>query len=119
MRRRRAQAKSLEGLLLSSPAQIVIDGDRLRLVLSGAIDVSVAEEIAALADPVVAARTGDVVVDLSGVTFIDSSGVGALVALNNSLTERGLPALHIAPGPPNVMRVLHLVGLDEVFQLGA
>lgn len=102
---------------MSSPAQIVIDGDRLRLVLSGAIDVSVAAEIAALADPVVASHTGEVVVDLTAVTFIDSSGVGALVALNNSLADRGLGALRVTPGPPNVMRVLHLVGLDEIFQL--
>jgi len=103
---------------LTSPAEIVADGDRLRLILSGAIDVSVAADIAALADSA-AAHTGDVVVDLSDVTFIDSSGVGALVALNNSLADRGPRTLYLQPGPPNVMRVLHLVGLDEVFQLSS
>jgi anti-sigma B factor antagonist len=97
----------------------VADADRLRLVLSGAIDVSVAAEIAALADSALAVHTGDVVVDLADVTFIDSSGVGALVALNNALADRGLGALYLRPGPPNVMRVLHLVGLDEVFQLSS
>jgi anti-sigma B factor antagonist len=102
---------------LTSPARIVADGDRLRLILSGAIDVSVAAEIAALAEAAVAGHTGDVVVDLTDVSFIDSSGVGALVGLNNSLADRGLGTLHVRPGPPNVMRVLHLVGLDEVFHL--
>lgn len=108
---------SCEGILLTSPAQIVMSGDRLRLVLSGDIDVSVAAKIASLADPAVAAHTGQVVVDLSAVTFIDSSGVGALVALHNSLADRGLGPLRVVPGPPNVMRVLRLVGLDEVFEL--
>lgn len=102
---------------MTTPAQIVVDGDRLRFVLSGDIDVSVAAEIAALADSAVTAHAGDVLVDLSEVTFIDSSGVGALVALNNSLADQGVRTLYLRPGPPNVMRVLHLVGLDEVFQL--
>ena len=104
---------------LTSTAKTVADGDRLRVILSGAIDVSVAAEIAALADSAVAAHTGDIVVDLSDVTFIDSAGVGALVALNNSLADRGTRTLYLQPGPPNVMRVLHLVGLDEVFQLSS
>jgi anti-sigma B factor antagonist len=104
---------------LTSPAQIVADGDRLRLVLSGDIDVRVAAEIAALADSAVAAHTCDVVVDLADVTFIDSSGIGALVALNNSLADQGPRTLYLRPGPPNVMRVLRLVGLDDVFQLSS
>lgn len=100
---------------MSSSIQIDIEGDRLRVVLAGAIDVSVAAEIGALADSAVADHTGTTVVDLSKVTFLDSSGVGALVTLNNSLTERGLESLRIVPGPPNVMRVLQIVGLDAVF----
>jgi anti-anti-sigma factor len=95
-----------------------MEGARLRLVLTGAVDISAAEEIAALADPAIATHTGEVVVELSRVTFIDSAGVGALVALNNSLADRGLGPLRVTPGPPNVMQVLHLVGLDEVFELG-
>lgn len=102
---------------MTSPAQIVMDGDRLRLRLTGAIDVNVSGHIAAVADPAMADHSGTVVADLSDVTFIDSSGLGALVALNNALTDRGHGPLQIVPGPPNVMRVLRLVGLDEVFVL--
>jgi anti-anti-sigma factor len=53
------------------------------------------------------------VVDLSGVTFMDSSGINVFVAVHQSVTEaRGW--LRIAGAQESVLRVLQLVGLDEV-----
>jgi anti-anti-sigma factor len=57
-----------------------------------------------------------VVVDLRGVTFLDSSGLNALVSARNALVARhGRMRLECGPGP--VPLVLHASGLDQVFDV--
>ena len=58
----------------------------------------------------------DVVVDLSGVTFIDSTGLGVLVqALNGAnAAER---RLRLVISDPNVRRVFEVTALDGVFSI--
>lgn len=53
------------------------------------------------------------VVDLSGVTFMDSSGINALIAAHQGMSgAQGW--LRIAGAQASVLRVLELVGLDQV-----
>jgi anti-sigma B factor antagonist len=92
------------------------DGPTVRLVLTGEIDLSAAPDVAVHAEQALAGDPEIVVVDLSAATFLDSSGIGALVVLTNA-AERKTTTLQLKPGPPNVMRVLDLVGLTETFQL--
>ena len=55
-------------------------------------------------------------VDLSGVGFLDSSGLGALVrALTNSQKEGGQTKL-LQPGP-QVVKLLQMTKLDSVFEI--
>ena len=49
-----------------------------------------------------------VVLDLRGVTFIDSAGVRLVLE-----AMRALPEFAVVPGGPEVPRVFRLVGLDE------
>jgi anti-sigma B factor antagonist len=71
----------------------------------------------AVADLVAAGRTR-VVVNLAGVTFIDSSGLGALVgALKATRTAGG--DLRIAAAPEQVKQVLRLTNLDRVLNVHA
>lgn len=56
-----------------------------------------------------------VVVDLSGVAFMDSSGLGALVGAWRVVRDRG--ALCIAGARPVVRRILSISGLDSTFRL--
>ena len=53
------------------------------------------------------------VVDLTEVTFIDSSGLGALVNAHRSLQRRG-GRLRLVCRRPRVLRVLSLTGLDTL-----
>ena len=50
--------------------------------------------------------------DLSGVTFLDSSGIGALVASGREVSERG-SRLEVGPRSDIVTRVLEITGLGE------
>ena len=55
-----------------------------------------------------------VALDLSEVTFIDSSGLGAIVSANGRLTDRGGRLAVIAPERGPVDRLVALTGLDQI-----
>ncbi|MBM2575914.1 STAS domain-containing protein [Jannaschia sp. Os4] len=61
-----------------------------------------------------AGADGRVVMDLSAVEFIDSSGLGALVASAKAAGEGGL---ELAGAGPLVRKVLALTHMDRVFPL--
>jgi anti-sigma B factor antagonist len=52
-------------------------------------------------------------VDLRGLSFIDSSGIRALLTANALAAERG-QTLTVVRADPGVHRVLELTGLDDV-----
>ena len=60
---------------------------------------------------------GRVVLDLSAVEFIDSSGLGAIVAVMKMLAPER--KLDLAAPTPNVQRVLRLTRMDSVFTVHA
>jgi anti-anti-sigma factor len=51
-------------------------------------------------------------VDLSGTTFIDSTGMGVILRVANDAGARGVE-LDIVPGPPEVQRVFETAGLAD------
>ena len=63
-----------------------------------------------------AADTGPpkVIVDFRGLGFIDSSGLGAIVACLKHLRERGGDLSLAAPDGSGLRRLLDLTGLDRV-----
>ena len=62
------------------------------------------------------AGTGEVIVDLTCCSFLDSSGLRALVATRERL-ERSDRSLALVLSNPIVMRVFQLTGFDEWFQI--
>ena len=56
-----------------------------------------------------------VLVDLSELEFIDSSGLRVLVGLHNA-AEAGLTDYAIVPGPPEIQRTFALCGLDRTLR---
>jgi len=91
--------------------------------LDGATEVAAAGEVdlataGELVDAVRAALdAGDVVLDLQGVTFMDSSGVRALEALLRAADEVDGSLAIRAQLAPNVRQVLTLTGLLDVLPL--
>ena len=66
-------------------------------------------------------RTGaiTVVVDLVGVTFIDSAGLAALVRARRDAQSAGGGLVLIRPADDAALRVFRLTQFDEVFQMVA
>ncbi|MCG5218154.1 STAS domain-containing protein [Streptosporangium sp. KLBMP 9127] len=55
-----------------------------------------------------------VVVELSGLSFIDAAGLGTLVAVHNRARRQAIPLL-LAGVSPNTNRLLKITGLDACF----
>ncbi len=83
---------------------------------AGELDILTAAQllrcVVALAPP----ATSCVAIDLSAVTFIDSSGINALRTAVRSAQARGVAAVVAAPGE-HVQRVLDLVRMGDVLPL--
>jgi anti-sigma B factor antagonist len=69
-----------------------------------------------LADASERPRVGTVIVDLSAVTFIDSTGLGVLVGAARRLRAQG-GDLQLVGCTTALRRVLVIAGLDHVFDL--
>jgi anti-sigma B factor antagonist len=61
-------------------------------------------------------RTGAVIVDLTGCTFLESSGLRALVATRGRL-QRSNRRMALVLSTPTVLRVFEITGLDELFEI--
>ncbi len=87
-------------------------GNTVTLAVTGEVDVSNASELRAQADAVLAdGFTGELVVDLSQVPYIDSTGIGVLVGAAHRAQEAGA-SLAVANPQKNVERVLGLLGVS-------
>jgi anti-anti-sigma factor len=84
------------------------DGRGFRLV--GELDLATTSILIERLSPL-AAEAGDLRLDLSELTFIDSSGIRSLLILSESLGTRGQLMLG-SPAEP-VLRTLELVGIEQ------
>ena len=92
----------------------IADGSMVVRVV-GEVDVAVLEDLRAAVRPCLSAC--DVVaVDLSGVEFIDSSGLGALVQLMKEAGRQDVAFTLTGVRPPTY-RLLELTGLTSIFDI--
>jgi anti-sigma B factor antagonist len=93
------------------------EGDSTELALGGDLDL---ETSAALRQALLAvigeSQARHVVVDLEGVDFIDSAGLGVLLGGRERARDADGDLVLVATGR-NVLRVLELTGLDRVFEI--
>jgi anti-sigma B factor antagonist len=84
----------------------------------GELDLSNAFEFRRRVETGLRSRGSAVVVDLSGVTHMDSSGLAALIDAHQAVQERrGRLALVVSSEP--VRRTIEVRGLDRVFKIFA
>lgn len=89
----------------------------LTVSLAGDIDVAAAGDLREAGLRAIEQAEGrSVVFDAAGVTFIDSTGLGALVALNNAAGETNTRMV-LRSVPPRMATLLRVTALDHVFDL--
>jgi anti-anti-sigma factor len=83
--------------------------------LSGEVDLAAVEAIETTLRPL-EERYRTLILDLSGVTFLDSTGLRAIVSADARARKNGVE-LKIVRGPERVQKILYLAGLDKILPL--
>lgn len=92
-------------------------GDTSSVVaVTGEVDVSNAARLREALDARLADHVAELVVDLSEVSYIDSTGIGVLVGTAHRAEEQGA-RFEVARPQKNVARVLGLLGVSEELHL--
>ena len=100
-----------------SPLEVTISGDLTGVTLHvhGEIDLSSIPVLERCLEAAIEEHTGVVVVDLAGVTFLDSSGLQALVNAYRQLADRQRSFVVGNPSP-FVERVLMVAGMAVLLE---
>ena len=88
------------------------------IAVSGEIDVSTAPELRDKLASLDAEAGATAVVDLSEVSFVDSTALGVLVSAVKRLRSSG-GDLKLVVTKPHITKVLEITGLTEVFEIYA
>lgn len=93
-------------------------GDILILDLDGKMTISAGSAAHDAITQALQAGEKKILLDLAGVTTLDSSGVGELMAAYASAKNRGaaLKLLQLAPRVGEVLKVTQLIGFFEIFE---
>jgi len=86
------------------------------IAVSGEIDVATAPQLREGLHHVIAAGESTVVLDLLGVTFLDSTALGVLVGALKRCRELG-GDLHLVVADPRIMKIFEITGLTSVFTI--
>lgn len=94
------------------------EDDGIVVVASGEIDLASSPELRSLLHDLLDDDAEVLVLDLQGVSFIDSSGLGVLVGVLQRAQEQPGRRFELRGVQGPVRRVFDITGLDEVFALG-
>jgi anti-sigma B factor antagonist len=84
----------------------------IRLALVGEFDTQGQTQVSAEMTALSTSFHRDTIVDMSGVTYISSMGIGMLLSINNALKRQGKRLFLLAP-QPHVANVLQVTRLDS------
>ena len=101
-------------LLTTSVATVESDSEPYTLVkLSGEADVTNSDALREVLDTEVAKLPRSLIIDLSGLRFMDSSALHALLRVNRSLDRQGGVLALVSPQPA-VAKILRLTTADRL-----
>lgn len=93
-----------------------LEGGTYAVGVVGELDSSSLPRLEQVLDRVFAAEAGDVVVDLSECSYIDSTGLGVLVGASKRLADSGT-RVALVSSDRNLRRLLEVTCLSKVFTI--
>jgi anti-sigma B factor antagonist len=87
------------------------EGDRVRLSLYGELDIAAAGRLDAELAEIERQSPAQIVLDLSHLTFLDSTGLRSIIAADARAKEEGR-RVTLVQGPEVVRRVFAITGLE-------
>jgi anti-sigma B factor antagonist len=95
--------------------RLEVDGHPV-LVVYGELDMVSSPRLHEALSEVINAKASAILVDMANVTFIDSSGLGALVVAHRHLAEAG-SELRLVAVPERLANIFQITGLSERFRI--
>lgn len=92
------------------------DDTMVTVVVTGDLDIAARALVMACAWQALRGRPDRLVIDATGLTFMDAAGLGALVAVRVR-AARQQTVLELAGAPPQVLRVMDVTGTRCHFQI--
>lgn len=86
------------------------------LSLKGELDSSTYKDLQAKADEIINEDTKNILIDMSGLSFIGSAGLRAIHTTSNSTKEKGGSVKLLKPSEAS-QRVLKTLGFDQFFEI--
>jgi len=87
-----------------------------RIVLTGELDIASGPDLEQVLEAEFAESVADLVLDLQGVTFIDSSGLRVVLVASRTAGDAGR-RLIVVPGDGQVLRVIRLAQVEDRLDL--
>lgn len=100
----------------ATPYDVQRNDSATTLTVRGSLDINTAPQLAEEIDRIVSDNPGSVLVDLSSLDLIDSSGVAALVKLYKGVRSTG-GAITISGARNQPLQIFKLLRMDKVFNL--
>jgi anti-sigma B factor antagonist len=107
------QAQRVEPAQLELSCRTGANGYQI-VSVTGELDIATAEQAYSYISEVIDGRSAPVTVDLSGLTFCDASGLGALARVARHARQAGRQ-LMLESVRPSVMKIMRITGLDRAF----
>jgi len=107
------RVQGLDPLQLELSCATDADGNQI-ISVSGELDVATAEQAYAYISDVIDAWPAPVSVDLSGLTFCDASGLGALARIARHARQAGRQ-LRLTAARPSLLKIMRITGLDRAY----
>jgi anti-sigma B factor antagonist len=101
---------------MPAPYEVQRNDKETTLFVRGSLDINSAPALAEEIDRVISTKPPKVVVDLSALELIDSSGVAALVKLYKGIRSTG-GTLTISGARDQPLAIFKLLRMDKVFNL--
>ncbi len=102
--------------LLQITTAPVADGV-MGVCIAGEVDMATAPQVTDAVRTALSARPGEVHLDMTAVTFLDSSGIRTLLQAQNEAAEQGV-VLRVVNAHQRVVEVLDVTGLLDLLQHG-
>jgi anti-sigma B factor antagonist len=101
-------------VIRASPFEIhtELTGDAARLTLAGELDMATAPRLEEAVAGVLAKGARDVIVDLSGLAFVDSSGLRLFITLNDRAAAETWTLGLVRP-PARLLSLFQITGAEE------
>jgi anti-anti-sigma factor len=109
--------KAMGGQVLSQhigpfTCEVSADGDRATVAPRGELDMATVGAVEQELRRLRGSGVQTILLDLGGLTFMDSSGLHLVVRWTGDAAKDGF-VFELAPGPPEIQRIFSLTALDE------